>query len=56
MPLPNFKKPQISLHNIFVLMTQYQVMQQIIYDLNTQELEMMVDGLSFIYFHGVGKI
>ncbi len=31
-------------------------MQEIIYDLNTEELEMMIDGLSYIYFHGVGKV
>jgi hypothetical protein len=37
-------------------MTQYKLMQEIIYDLNTEELEMMIDGLSYIYFHGVGKV
>ena len=37
-------------------MTQYKVMEQIIFDLNTRELEMIIDGLSFIYFHGVGKL
>ena len=37
-------------------MTQYKVMEQIIRDLNTDELEMMIDGLSYIYFYGVGKV
>lgn len=39
----------VTVHNLFVLLVQYKILNERIKEIKTEELELMIDGVSGIY-------